>query len=127
MVLGDDVEGHLHVSDKHVPVFDIDPEFVLQGLVHPNAAVDVHVPTLVAPVSVERNGDALRCKANTFQRSGSALFRATWMHLMMRLARRPGWLRGAVRGDGFRCVWGRAGSRTWGQWSERVECQLQLV
>lgn len=92
MVLGHDIEGCLNIGDKHMSVFDIDPEFSLQGLVDVHAGLDVDVPSFISPVGVERHGHSLNYGHGTFQRSGSIWFSLLCTHLIMRFAVRPGWV-----------------------------------
>lgn len=71
MVLGDYIEGSLDVSDEDVPVADVDPELVLEGLVDVDAGFDVEEAALVSPVRVEGDRHSLSESRRTFHRSGS--------------------------------------------------------
>lgn len=73
MMLGDHIVGTLNVSDQDVPVFNVNSEFMLEGLVHMDRGFDVRIASFVAPVGSERNGNALNFIIATFQRSGSTL------------------------------------------------------
>lgn len=59
MVLGDHIEGALHISYEDVAVLHLNSELLLQRLVHVDRGFDVGEPALVAPVGVEGDGDAL--------------------------------------------------------------------
>lgn len=71
MVLGDNIKGALHVSYEDVAVLHLDSELLLQRFVHVDGGFDVCKAALVAPVSVEGDGDALSGQEITFQRAGS--------------------------------------------------------
>lgn len=58
-MLGYHIVGSLDVCNKNVLVADIDSKLVLESLVNVNAGVDVEEASLVAPVGVEGNGNAL--------------------------------------------------------------------
>jgi hypothetical protein len=105
VVLGNDVEGSLDVPDQHVPVADVDPELVLEGLMNVDTGFDVQETALVSPVRVEGDGHSLSQLRRTFHRSGSTWLSLLWTHLMMRLAVRPGCVKRRVRDGGFRCAW----------------------
>ena len=53
MALSDNIVGRLHIRHQHMPVFDIDPEFSLQGFVNMHTSFDINVTSLVPPVRVE--------------------------------------------------------------------------
>ncbi len=89
-MLSDDIVGGLDVGDKNMPVPDFDSELPLDGFVDVDAGFDVDEASLVAPVSVEGDGHALRRERGTFQRSGSIWLSLLWTHLMILLAVRPG-------------------------------------
>ena len=42
-----------------LPVVDLDSEFTLNGVVHKDTSLDVHVIVFVLPVGLERDGDAV--------------------------------------------------------------------
>lgn len=116
MVLGDHVVGHLDIGNKDVAVLHVDSELLLDRLVHMDRSLDVDESSLVSPVRIEGDGHALSEGRVTFQRSGSTLLSLSWTHLMMRLAVRPGWVGGGLRGDGSRCVWEGECRRSGEQW-----------
>jgi hypothetical protein len=90
MVLGDHIVSALDIGDQDVPILDLDAELLLQRLMHLDGSIDISSASLVTPVGIEGNGDALREAIITFQRSGSNWLSLWWTHLMMRLAVRPG-------------------------------------
>lgn len=60
MVLIDYVEGCLDICDEHLSVFNIDAELSLDCIMNVHACLDVDVTTLIVPVSIEANWDALK-------------------------------------------------------------------
>lgn len=59
MVLGDHIVSALDIGDQDVPVLDLNAELLLQRLMHLDGSIDIGIPSLVAPVGVERDRHAL--------------------------------------------------------------------
>lgn len=115
MVLGDHIEGALHISDEDVAVLHLNSELLLECLVHVDRGFDVRKTALIAPVGVEGDGDALSYGVVTFQRAGSTALSRSCTHLMMRLAVRPGCVWQGLRDGASRCVWGARCRRSEGK------------
>lgn len=104
MVLCDHIECAFDISNEDVAVLHLDPELLFKCLVDVDGGFDVCESSLIAPVCVEGNGNALSCGIITFQRAGSTVLSRSWMHLMMRLAVRPGCVWYELRDGAFHCV-----------------------
>ena len=104
-MLSNDIEGSLNVRDQNMPIFNLNPEFPLNGLMHMHTSFNINEASLISPMGVKGNGYALIKPTLTFHLSGSIWLSLLWTHLMMRFAVRPGCVWSGLRGDGFSCAW----------------------
>ena len=105
VALSNNVVSCLNIGHQNMSVFNINSEFSLQSFIDMHTGFNIDVTSFVSPVSIEGDGYSLNQLWGTFQRSGSISLSLLWTHFMMRLAVRPGWVGGEVRGGGFLSVW----------------------
>lgn len=59
MVLVDDMEGCLDVSDEHLPIFYIDAELSFECVVDVDACLHINIASLIIPMGRKADWDAL--------------------------------------------------------------------
>lgn len=90
MMLRNNIVCSFNISNKYIPIFNLNAEFPLYSFVHLDSSININISSLISPVSIKGNGYTLHYVLYTFHLSGSVLFSLWLMQLMIRFAVSPG-------------------------------------